>query len=241
MTPTGRPRSLTDVVLERLRYGIVSGRFRLGELLSERILAEQFGVSKSPVREALGQLRLEGLVRIVPQRGAFVFTLSSDGVRQLCEFRRTLEKTSFTLAFARDPAALADSLQRCVTEMEQARAAGDQRRYLDLDSAYHKASFDLCGNHYIADAYALHAGKIAALRTHLSTKPLHIEKSFVEHGEMAMAVATHDLASVLAILDRHIGRSEMTYEAGVADIGAADQAPIVPPKRGRRPKGKTEV
>ncbi|MCB8880905.1 GntR family transcriptional regulator [Acidisoma cellulosilytica] len=245
MTPIKRPSSLADVVLDHLRYDIVSGQFRLGELLSERVLAERFGVSKSPVREALAQLRLEGLVRIVPQRGAFVFTLSSAGVRQLCEFRRTLESTSFCLAFARDPVLLASTLRDCVAEMEQARAAGEERRYLDLDSAYHKAIFDLCGNSYIAEAYALNAGKIAALRTHLSAKPCHTDKSFAEHGQMAAAVAAGDLAAALAILDLHIGRSETTYEAGVADIGRADGvrpvragpvAALPKPARRRRPE-----
>lgn len=225
MTPITRPRSLTDVVLERLRYDIVSGRFRLGELLSERVLAERFAVSKSPVREALAQLRLEGLVRVVPQRGAFVFTLSSDGVQQLCEFRRSLETAALSLAFARDPALLARSLKDCVAEMEQARAAGDGRRYLDLDSAFHKLLFDLCGNRYIADAYALHAGKIAALRTHLSVMPQHTEMSFAEHGQMAAAIDSGDLPATLKILDVHLGRSAATYEAGIPDIGVTDAAP----------------
>jgi DNA-binding GntR family transcriptional regulator len=242
MTAIKRPRSLTDVVLERLRYDIVSGQFRLGELLSERILAERFGISKSPVREALGQLRVEGLVRVVPQRGAFVFTLSSEGVRQLCEFRRTLEKTSLSLAFEKDQGLLARSLRDCVAEMAVARAAGDERRYLDLDSVYHKLIFDLCGNGYLADAYALHAGKIAALRTHLSLRPDHTAKSFAEHGQMAEAIAAGDLTTALAILDLHIGRRETTYEAGAADIGQADLAApetVTAPKRLRRRKMET--
>ena len=67
-------------------------------------LAENFGVSKTPVREALAQLRLEGLVRIVPQRGAFVFTLSAREVMNMCELRLTLEAAALRLAFERDQA-----------------------------------------------------------------------------------------------------------------------------------------
>ena len=63
-----RPRSLTALVLDRLRQGIVCGDVGLGEQLSESALAGQLGVSKTPVREALQQLRNEGLVRIVPHR-----------------------------------------------------------------------------------------------------------------------------------------------------------------------------
>ena len=91
MQRISRPPSLAETVLERLRSDIVRGALGLGELLSERVLAEKLGVSKTPVREALAQLRQEGLVRIVPQRGAFVFSLSASEVIAICEFRQTLE------------------------------------------------------------------------------------------------------------------------------------------------------
>ncbi|HTH99501.1 MAG TPA: GntR family transcriptional regulator [Acidisoma sp.] len=235
MTPIERPQSLADAVLERLRYDIVSGKLRLGQMLSERVLAEKLGVSKSPVREALAQLRLEGLVRIVPQRGAFVFTLSSEGVRQVCEFRRMLERTALTLAVAREPHRLARLWAAIVEEMAQARAAGDGRRYLDADTTFHTTLFDLCGNAYISGAYSLHLGKIAALRTHLAVKPLHTEMSFREHGEMAAAIDRGDLAATLAILDVHIDRSQTTYAAGVPDIAQADASEerAVRPRRAR--------
>lgn len=239
MNPIERPRSLTDAVLEHLRYQIVSGRLHLGELLSERVLAEQLEVSKSPVREALAQLRLEGLVRIVPQRGAFVFTLSSEEVRQICEFRRTLEKTALTLAFERDVKTLTRTWFDIVEKMDRARERGDVRDYLDSDTEFHRTLFQLCNNSYIAEAYALHAGKIAALRTHLSVKPMHTEKSYREHRLMADAVASGDLAGTLSILDVHIDRSQMTYATGIPDIASADAAQsgdgAEPKRRRRRP------
>lgn len=240
MTPITRPQSLTDAVLERLRYEIVSGKLKLGQMLSERVLAEKLGVSKSPVREALAQLRLEGLVRIVPQRGAFVFTLSSEGVRQICEFRRMLERTALTLALEREPETLARTWAAIVVEMGHAREAMDDRRYLDADTTFHTTLFDLCGNDYISGAYNLHLGKIAALRTHLSVKPQHTELSFQEHGEMAAAITRGDLAQTLAILDTHIDRSKATYATGVTDIAEADAAEIRPVRR-RRSRAKLDL
>src|SRR5919204_2437086 len=81
-----RPKSLAETVLAHLRSSIVHGDLELGQPLSERQLADELGVSKTPVREALAQLRNEGLVLIYPQRGAFVFTLSAREVAELCEF-----------------------------------------------------------------------------------------------------------------------------------------------------------
>ena len=91
MKPIERPESLTESAVKRLRHAIVSGDFELGQPLSERQLADTLEISKTPVREAMAQLRREGLVRILPQRGAFVFTLSQQEVVEICELREALE------------------------------------------------------------------------------------------------------------------------------------------------------
>ena len=70
-----RPKSLTELVVDELRTRIIDGRLRLGEALSENTLAAELGISKTPVREALLQLKLERLVDVLPQRGTYVFRL----------------------------------------------------------------------------------------------------------------------------------------------------------------------
>ena len=70
-----RPKSLRELALEYLRNRIVDGTFQMGQVLSERKISEELGVSKSPVREALAQLRDEGLVDIEPQKGARVYSI----------------------------------------------------------------------------------------------------------------------------------------------------------------------
>jgi DNA-binding GntR family transcriptional regulator len=217
-----RPPSLTDVVLERLRADIVKGDLRLGQLLSERVLAEKLGISKTPVREALAQLRLEGLVRIVPQRGAFVFSLSASEVTAMCEYRLVLEAAALRMTMVREPKALARDITRIVSTMVRVRKAGDREAYLKADTAFHAAFFEHCGNSYFSEAYARHVGKIAALRTHLAMKPLHTEKSFAEHQEMAELLRRGGLEEALLVLDTHIGRTKTTYAAGIEDIAAAD-------------------
>jgi DNA-binding GntR family transcriptional regulator len=224
MNPVTRPRSLTETVLDRLRGDIVHGELALGQLLSERTLAESLGVSKTPVRESLARLEVEGLVRIVPQRGAFVFTLSSDEVIKLCEFRQTLEAAALRFAMQRELMAVARNLAAVVERMKRARTRGEIRDYLDADSAFHKVFFAHCQNPYLRETYALHAGKVSALRTHLAVKPLHTEKSFAEHQEIARLVAEGALDDALEVLDAHIDRTRSTYAQGIEDIAAADRA-----------------
>jgi DNA-binding GntR family transcriptional regulator len=223
MRPITRPKSLSATVLDGLRQSIVEGDLALGQPLSERQLAESFGVSKTPVREALAQLRLEGLVRIVPQRGVFVFTLSAREVMNMCELRLTLEATALRLAFERDRPGLLSGLTSVVHEMEEARNARDMRGYLNSDTAFHQVFFRTCGNPLLADTYGIYLGKIAAVRTHLAVKPLHTERSYEEHRDILAGLEAGDLSRTLGILDRHIERTKTTYAETVEDIAAADE------------------
>ena len=102
VTPIERPEQLTDLVLARLRQDIVEGVFELGERLSEQQLATRYRVTKAPIRPACIRLQGEGLIRIVPQRGIFVFDPSAAEIRALCELRVALELEAARLAMARD-------------------------------------------------------------------------------------------------------------------------------------------
>ena len=88
-------------VLTTLRERIISGRYRLGDSLSERALAEDLGVSRLPVREALSKLEGEGLVDIAPRRGAQVRNVSSDYIKSLYQVREALEGMAARLASER--------------------------------------------------------------------------------------------------------------------------------------------
>ena len=217
-----RPKSLTETVLEHLRDQIVSGQYELGSALSERQLAEDLQVSKTPVRESLVQLKNEGHVTIVPQKGAFVFTLSAREVIEICEFRLAIESAALRLAIERNREGLVDDTATVVAEMELALAQGDTRAHLALDTKFHAAFFRHCGNHYIQDSYDRYVGKIAALRTHLAVKPMHTQLSMKEHVALVEIFRSGTEAEIDSVLKAHIGRTRETYSESVEDIAAAD-------------------
>ena len=183
-----RPRSLRELALEHLREKIVNGTFKMGQVLSERVVSEELGVSKSPVREAFAQLRDEGLVTIEPQKGARVFSLSDEEVTQICDFRQAIEIAAFELALSRNPDELADEMESLVELMSDAQEKGRMALYLSLDTAFHELIFKHCGNDYLSASYTRYVGKIAALRTHMANLPQHTELSFDEHAQLAKAV-----------------------------------------------------
>lgn len=217
--PLERPKSLRELALEHLRSQIVDGTLQMGQILSERTISEELGVSKSPVREALAQLRDEGLVLIEPQKGARVFSLTVAEVVQICDFRQVIESASFELAMARDPKGLSQDMERVVANMARERAAGNEKAYLALDNEFHHLIFKHAANDYLAASYDRYAGKIAALRTLLSQLPRHTDLSYDEHAAIAQAVKKGRLEEVKTLLADHIDRTRRAYSDAAAFMG----------------------
>jgi DNA-binding GntR family transcriptional regulator len=219
-----RPASLTEIALQEIRTAVVEGTLPLGSAISEGQLAASLGISKTPVREALAQLRMEGLVTIVPQSGTFVFTLSATEVVEICELRQTLEAAALRLALERNRSRLIEGLAEVCAGMDKVRAAGDEPAYLRLDSAFHEQFFANCGNRYFAEAYARIVPKVAALRTHLAIRPDHTRMSYEEHKQILHAIQRKRDKELIPILDKHIERTRSAYTRNIEDIAAADRA-----------------
>ena len=143
----------------------------LGSVVTERKIAAELNVSKTPVREALAQMRNEGLVTIFPQSGVRVFTLSAKEVREICAFRKALEAAALTLAMQVHPRELKNALSRIVDRMEKALDKGDQRTYLALDTDFHLTFFDWCDNGYLKNSSACIPARSPRCEHILQTSP----------------------------------------------------------------------
>jgi DNA-binding GntR family transcriptional regulator len=150
-----RPQLLTELAFERIRNAIVKGDLKLGEQVSEAQLAQSMGISKTPVREALVRLKIEGLVDIHPQRGTFVFKLEPDQVGQLCRFRAMVESTALRESATNNQTDLVREMSRCVAEMRPAEAAKDMQALARIDMDFHWQFFAFCPNNYLRGAYDL--------------------------------------------------------------------------------------
>ena len=211
MSALNRPRSLTELVTENLRHRIVAGGFELGSQLSEARIAKELEVSRTPVREAINRLEMEGLLVVEPQRGSFVFNLVPEELAKLCDARVCLETAALRHAIEESPEALHNSLAACVAQMTTAREAGDDAGYLAQDTVFHQCFFDAADNRFLNDAYQAIALKMAALRNRLGRHPAHMTKSYLEHQQIVDAVAARDVEVALDILAKHIDRKEGSY------------------------------
>ena len=204
-----QPPSLAAMVADRLRDAIVDGEFALGENISEERLCAAFGVSRSPVRDALNALQFTGLVEVRPKRGSFVFNPTETDVAMLCDYRFMLEREAALMAVrvARDD--VAAGLEAAVLQMSQAHTGGDRRAYGHADTAYHGVFFACCGNSLVRDAYRLAEAKLATLRT-LLTAPFdeRRESGLIQHQEMAERLLDGDEAGFVAKLKMHADWSD---------------------------------
>jgi DNA-binding GntR family transcriptional regulator len=206
-----RPKSLTEMVAEEVRTRIVDGRISLGAGLSENSLAAELGISKTPVREALLQLKQEGLVQVQPQRGTYVFRLEAEQVSMISELRDVLEVAAVEAALTRNPQKLAERMSEIYGEMRKAYDSDDRVAYRKLDGAYHEAIIDLCGNDYIRNAYRQISFCIAALRSRLSNEALLNKLSMADHKEMLRLVKVGDIGALKTLLRLHINQTRRSY------------------------------
>jgi DNA-binding GntR family transcriptional regulator len=220
-----RPESLTALVVGELRARIIDGRLRLGEHLSENALATELGISKTPVREALLQLKSERLVDVLPQRGTYVFQLGAEDVLKVSELREILEVSAAASAMRDNRRALIARMTVTLRAMRKAYSAGDNVGYRVLDGDYHRAIIDLCGNSYLMDAYGPIGLRIQALRSRLSDEAALNRLSFRDHCDMLKLIKAGETAQLQKLLRAHVRQTARSYIAvlgrqnGVAEAG----------------------
>lgn len=206
-----RGPSLTEQAAAYIRSRIVHGTLQCGESLSELALAEELGVSKTPVREALLELKRQGLVEVHPQRGTFVFEMSSDQVVQLAEVRSILELAALGLAMERNRDALRRRWAEIVAAMGVALAKGNTEDYRVLDGTFHQAMFDVAGNQFLSETFTVVAFRIQALRNRLSLDPELNLTSYDEHQRLLKHVGSGEVGETIKLLTWHIEWTRERY------------------------------
>jgi DNA-binding GntR family transcriptional regulator len=222
-----RAPSLTDRAADEIRARIVQGVFRLGEPLSEITLANDLGVSKTPVREALLELKRQGLVEVHPQRGTFVFDMNAKDVDKLSEQRAILEIAALRLALAHNVEKLHTRWEEIVRDMGAALEADDAVRYRTLDGDFHLAVFVLSDNPFLLEAYKLIAFRVQALRNRLSLDSALNEQSFKDHAELTAMTVRGMKKRMVGLMLSHIASTRTHYlkKLEVADPAAAPVRP----------------
>lgn len=183
---------LSRVLCDALEGMIVNGALKPGERLNEQHLAQRFGVSRGPIREAVRALEGAGFVEAVTNRGVFVRQLTVAEVRELYDIRAALFGLAGRLLAERADAAMIVRLEDMLEAMETAAAERDFDAYYPLNLAFHEAIVDGSGNATLAAQYRAFVKRLNLFRARSLVQGGGLSVSNREHREMVSSIAARD-------------------------------------------------
>lgn len=200
-------RGLAGQVVEMLREQILTGVLPPGSRLNEVEIARDLGISRGPLREAIGQLVSEGLLVHVPNKGAVVFAARPEDVTALFELRSALECAAARMAAHRRRPQEVTRLRKVCERSRRARETGRKLPY-DLDLAFHRALMEAAHSPRIAEQVWLVQQQVIVLRSGLTSRTAHTETSLTDHEAMAEAVAEGDGELAASLMEAHLALVE---------------------------------
>ncbi|HEV7308555.1 GntR family transcriptional regulator [Ensifer sp.] len=199
-----RRTALHDTLVTHLRDMIIEGDLSPGTRLHEGQLGEQLGVSRTPLREAIKYLASEGLVELVPSRGAVVKRFSAKDIRDMLTVLRTLEELAGRLACdAASDAGIAE-VRAMHDEMVRRYKAGERLQYYKLNQQIHSAIVQLSENAPLADMHGVLQTRLKRIRFIGHEGPEKWAASVAEHDEMILALESRDKDRLSEVLCRHL-------------------------------------
>jgi len=209
--------SAAERVYQHVRSGIFSRRFADNELLSEGRLADETALSRTPVREALLRLESEGMVRLLPKRGALVLPVSVQEWRDVLSTRELVETHCVRSVIESGRAAgLVPRLDRAMADLRRAADAGDVVAYVTADREFHAAIVAAAGNSILDRLY----GSLRDRQLRMGTANLLAEgglpdgarmnRTFADHQAIADAIAGEDVEAAVTRTVEHLATAART-------------------------------
>jgi len=209
--PQGGLRRFTiaEEIRERLADDIVFGRLTPRMRLDEQMLADRYGVSRTPVREALKQLAVSGLAESRPRKGMVVAEMTPERLVLMFEALAELEASCARYAALR----MHESDRQYLTEVHDMAAlaaeARDADHYARLNVEFHAVILRGCGNTYLSEpAFTLRARALAFRRAQFHNSPLRVEHSFAEHRRVLDAILNRDGDGAFAAMRHHLAAAQ---------------------------------
>ena len=199
-------QALHAAVASRLRDMIVEDRLKPGERLNERELCEQLGISRTPLREAFRVLATEGLISLLPHRGAQVVKLSPAEVRDTFDVMGALEGLSGELACRHVTDADIAALRAMHQEMLAHHAARDLPGYYRINRLIHERINAIAGNPTLTRTYRALNDRLHALRFRSNYIREKWDRAVADHGEMLEALAARDGERLRRVLVDHLAQ-----------------------------------
>lgn len=196
--------SLHEAILNRLRDMIITGELQPGNKINEAQVCARLGVSRTPLREALKYLASEGLVELVPRRGAVVKKFTSKETRDMLEVIKSLEQLAAERACEVASDAGIANIRHMHDEMVAAYEHGDRLTYYKLNQSIHLAIVALADNAALSDVHAILQTRLKRIRFVGHEGPVKWAAAVGEHVEMMEALEMRDAKRLKEVIGRHL-------------------------------------
>lgn len=203
-------KPLREVVSEALRDAIVSGVLKPGERLMEIQLAEELGVSRTPVREAIRKLELEGFVVMLPRRGTYVSDISLKDINEVFEVRTALDVLAAGLAAERITDEETEELERLLVEIAEHIKSGDMDKIVETDEDFHDVLYKASRNERLVGIINNLRELLQRFRTVSMSYPGRLTNTLDEHRRLVEAISQRDMETAQQIAREHMENSEST-------------------------------
>jgi len=201
-------KPLRELVLEAIREAIINGSLKPRERLMEIQMAEELGVSRTPIREALRKLELEGFIVMVPRKGAYVADISTKDIADVFEIRASLEGLAAALAAERATEEELEFMERCLVIKAEAIANADFDKLVDIDTKFHEAIYKASRNERLVSIVNNLREQIQRLRTTSLSVPGRMYQSLKEHRAIVEAIQSRDVSLARQVSQDHIENAE---------------------------------
>ena len=214
---------LRETVCEALRSAIRNGILEPGERLMEVQLAEELGISRTPVREAIRKLEQEGYVIMMPRRGTYVSSVSVNDIKEIFEIRSALESLSTGLAARRIEPDELEKLRALLTEIEGHIQRKDIDKIVETDIEFHGLLYQVSRNERLVTIISNLKEQLARFRTLSMSYPGRLQETLEEHRAMVEAIAANDVEAARDAAERHMERAEETLLKAMRVSGVRGQ------------------
>lgn len=199
---------LRDVVFQTLRQAILRGELKPGERLMEIHLAQKLGVSRTPVREAIRKLELEGLVFMIPRKGAVVAEITISDLEDVLEVRMALEELAVKNACRRITQEQLQELEDLAEKFHQSLMGDDVGACAEADMLFHDAIYEATGNHRLIQILNNLREQMYRYRMEYLKDKHTYTQLLREHDEIVAALKKHDEQEALKCISRHVERQK---------------------------------
>ena len=208
---------LRDVVFNTLRQAILKGELEPGERLMEIQLAGRLGVGRTPIREAIRKLELEGLVLMIPRKGAEVAKISARSLRDVLEVRRALEELAIELACQRMSEEEVGNLQKAQEDFKNAIAEGDAMKIAETDEHYHDVIYEGTQNAKLIQMLNNLREQMYRYRLEYIKDEDKRKILVLEHEKILKTVRERKVAEAKEAVREHIDNQEITVARNITE------------------------